>query len=593
MYVLAMKAAYTSADNTSGCFSIIDQKLELLQHCSNETFFAYNNTLNEATQVLGGLLDKGYKIIDRPSAGKNFGLPKSTQSPEASLRDKFVEFENQIHLMYEMLEKIEANLSLMFSPISNFRHNLAALKPFLVKLNLPNADINISSFKISANSTVHLSDKIIDKIIDSCPVFEENIFNIKKHLRQLRQDFAPIKESIAHDIIQKYDNLLCQSETLGANIYKTLIEKEKLETIKAKCQNLEELFQANLIDQNGLWSDLEQIRYTHRTTSEGHYKTVNNGSTNGQNQPLKPRLIPNEIAKLQIGQIICANEHYKNITEQISRKIAHIGLDIAELTEINHSDETDLEAEASRLSQQVAEFTNTVNQGIDNYILLSKEIGLVNKIVNDLHSKYLDIDLIDNSVEQRIIDRINFSNLLISAESETASNAQQILKLYAANHFEKNKLKTLFQNAKIELKEFVRSNMEFAGDRKGVEKLNDSIAFATAHSKAIVGEIAEINSIKNDILAKGVEINIAVNRVLNSITANDLFERTIDELVEQIEQVSCPGGVKKQKVNGNKTNQDYIFEKIEKYFTMNPEPKIQYAYDSNMLLRPGSCERKF
>jgi len=595
MNVLVMKAAYTPSEDLTGRFSNLDEKFELLQLCSDEAFFTYNNTLNEALQTLGSLIEDGYKLCELPSNDENIGLPVSMQNSAGNLRDMLVEFESQVHLMDAMLEKIEANFSLMFSPINNFRQNLAALKPFLIKLNLPNADLKTAIPGKNTDTSVYLSDKIIDKIIDSCPVFEENIFNIKKHLGQLRQEFTLFKESIASDIIRKYDHVRELTDTIDANFCHPQIEKRKLDSLKVNWQKVEDLNRNNLISQNRLWSDLSQIRYTHRTVSGGNHHSSTNGSLVGQNHPQKFRYIHNKIAKLQIGQLVCANEDYKKITEQLNQRIEHIRLDINELMGINLAQETDLEGEAKRLNQQVESFTNTVKKGVDNYNLLAKEIGLVNKIVNDLHSKYLDIDLIDNSVEQRIIDRINFNNLLLSPNSETASHAQQILKLYASNHFEKNKLKTLFHSAKVELKEFVRTNMEFVGDRKGIERIYDTVTSTSAHSEAVIEKITKIDCIKNDIRVKGGEINIAVNRVISSLTAHDLFERTVDQLVGHLESVSFSEGVEKQKVNenGDMWTQDSFIEKIEEYLAIKPKDKMQYVYENNVLLRPGNCQRKF
>jgi hypothetical protein len=347
-----MKEASNPLDNILAIFADIDERIIFLHQCSSDDLLSHNRNLKENYKKSSFITEQASNIFEKIGDEGNLKTLGLLRKNFEIFQQELQEFKNETDQTLASLDRIQANFSLMFVPINNFRQNLVSLKLLLSNIKLTNTyfDKSIKSFNESEAIQI---DSIINKVKDSCPVFEENIYNIQKHIKKLYHELSAVNNEM----------------------------------------------------------------------------TIENGSF---------------------------NEKF--------RRFAY------------HS-----------------------KKSLDKYVHLAKEISMVSKIVTNLYHKYQDIDMMDNAIEQRIIDKINFGDLLISPERETASQAQQILKLYADNHFEKNKIKILFESTRVELKEFICRNMDFMGDKKGIERMNARIEDAIEYFETIKENLTCIEGLQTEL----------------------------------------------------------------------------------------------
>ena len=216
---------------------------------------------------------------------------------------------------------------------------------------------------------------------------------------------------------------------------------------------------------------------------------------------------------------------------------------------------------------------------------MTEDVNLIQRIINNLFEKFNDLEMIENSIEQSIVDKISFGNLLVSEESETASQAQQILKLYADNHFEKNKIRTLFENSSNQLKELVRSNSEYLHEKKGMEKINQNLGMISETFNSINENLEFIEDMHLEVMEKSIQIEEAGKEVVVNVKYYDFFEKTIDQLIEKFDHINTL--LKdNQPVYDDSTEQKKGLEQIEKYYTMKSERIIH----NSKLANPRSME---
>jgi len=555
-------------------FFSIDKKILDLHKCSSDDFLSLNKTLKNNHQKASYITDNVSSAFEKIGPEGNINNLNELKGCFGELQLEIQNFEKEINSNLEILERIQANFSLMFVPINNFRQNLAALKLLLSNIKLTNNlyDRSLKNFSESESARI---EGVINKVKESCPVFEENIYVIQKHVKTLYQDLSNLKELVFNEILNKLELLQNDFEIIEKHHTETYTQKEAIETIAQNCKSSVGSIITNLQYHDIIRQKMEHIQQTHKLI----INEINENNTVADSVVEKTTANPfflqiPQIIEIQTAQLLHTNKDYQNAIDHISKKMIEIGQDMGAIARIYKS-LSSVEFKGRSVSKEKIgkifdQLLNNKNDSVNKFLELSKDVNIIQKIINDLFDKFRDLEMIENSIEQSIIDKISFGNLLISEERETASQAQQILKLYADNHFEKNKIRTLFENTNYQLLDFVKSNVNYIKNKNGIDRINASLNVAETNFRIIKENLSFLEDIQDDVMLHSHEITQASKEVVANVKYYDFFEKTIDELVAHFESIN---NLLKDHGQGyfDKLDRKKGLEQIEKYYTMKSE----------------------
>lgn len=558
-------------ENVLDTFFSIDEKIMELHTCSSDDFLSLNRTLKEnhhKARYINEHISLAFDKMGEEGNLKNISLLKGSLS---KLQSEIFSLEDEMNKNLSLLEKIQSNFSLMFVPINNFRQNLAALRLLLSNIKITNTLFD-KSLKDFSNEEAAKIEAVISKVKDSCPIFEENIYNIQKHLKSLYKELNQLKELVFIDALKKLESLQLDFDIVEKHNKATLKNREGIDELAKNCTSSVGSIITNLQYHDIIRQKMEHIQQTHQLI----IKELNEG---GQNESSEFTTNPfflqiPQIIEIQTAQLLHTNKEYQNAIDHISKKMIDIGQDMTAIARIYKSvslyEFKGRDVSKEKISTSFHQLIDNKKECLDKFYQLADDVILVHKIVGELFEKFQDLEMMENTIEQRIIDKISFSNLLVSEEHETASQAQQILKLYADNHFEKSKIKTLFDHINVQLKEFIKSNAVYVHDHRGPEKINQVLNTAVENFEAIGSNFDFLENIQHEVTVKSQEIAKASKDVVGNVKYYDFFENTIEELLLKFEDINQSVKVHSKEVFSAEEKAKGL-EQIEKYYTMKSE----------------------
>lgn len=561
-------------------FFKIDEKIMDLHQCSSDDFLSLNRVLKENHQKARQITQDAGNAFDRIGEQGNITHLGQLSDNITQLKGLISGFEEEINQSLNTLELLEANFSLMFVPINNFRQNLTSLKLLLSNIKLTNTlkDRSLKSF--SDEEAIRI-DGVIGKVKDSCPVFEENIYNIQKHVKSIYQELSGLKTTVFAELYHRVDLLQADLANMKRLSGEALKNRAKVDDIARNCNKNVGSIITNLQYHDIIRQKMEHIQQTHKLI----ISELNGQKKEGDKGHAAFFLQIPQITEIQVAQLLHTNKEYQEAIDIISTKMIDIGSDMVSIARIckclGNADSGIAEGAWEKIEHTFRAFVKDCELSLKKYNTISDDISLVQKIIAELFDRFQDLEMMENAIEQRIIDKISFGNLLVSEEAETASQAQQILKLYAANHFEKNKLRTLFESSSVQLRQYRQSNTNYVYEQKGLEKIFALLDDALALFDKIDDNARFIESVRFNILETSHEIEKAGKEVVSQVNYYAFFEKTIDEVIAHFERINSL-----VELSGNKPAQSIdnasSLELIEKYYTMKSQRIIH-----NETLRIG------
>jgi hypothetical protein len=578
------KADLNVLDQVLKTFLSIDRKILELHKCSSDDFLSLNKTLRQNHQKASYITDSVSIAFEKTGPEGNLKCLELLQNSFLELREDIISFENEINSNLDVLERIQANFSLMFVPINNFRQNLTSLKLLLSNIKLTN-NLYDRSLKNFSDTEASRIDAVINKVKESCPVFEENIYVIQNHLKTLYHELGQLKILIFNDILKKLEALQSDFEIIETHNKETLNQKNVVEKISQNCKSSVGSIITNLQYHDIIRQKMEHIQQTHKLIINEIHENNEPHTTTNQKQSNPFFLQIPQIIEIQTAQLLHTNKDYQNAIDHISKKMIEIGQDITAIARIFKTlsvfEYKGQSISRQRTSEIFDKLIQDKRESIEKFTLLSEDVTLIQRIVNNLFDKFRDLEMIENSIEQSIIDKISFGNLLVSEEKETASQAQQILKLYADNHFEKRKLRTLFENTLTQLTDFIKTNTSSVYNKKGIERINQNLNVADVNFKEIMNNIIFLENMQDEVLERSNEVDKASKEVVSDVQYYDFFEKTIDQLISKFESINDL--IKNQgQAYFDKVDRKKGLEQIEKYYTMKSERMIHNKSIMNM-----------
>lgn len=554
-------------------FFTIDKKILELHKCSSDDFLSLNKTLKHNHERASYITRNVTLAFEKIGPEGNLKSMHTLKTNLSELHREVLSFEGELNTYLEILERVQSDFSLMVVPINNFRQNLNSLKLLLSNIKLTNNlyDRSIKNFTENESNRI---EGVINKVKESCPVFEENIFVIQNHLKTLYKDLTSLKDNVFNDVLQKLESVKNEIDIIEKHNQEAAKLKDRSDGIARNCNNNVGSIITNLQYHDIIRQKMEHIQQTHKLIiAELNANEKNADKATGVASNPFFLQIP-QIMEIQTAQLLHTNKEYQNAIDHISKKMTEIGQDMTTLGRIFKTVSV-FEDQGRLISTEIISqtFSNLVNdkrKHINQFTMLSEDVNLIQRIVHNLFEKFQDLEMIENSIEQTIIDKISFGNLLVSEQGETASQAQQILKLYADNHFEKNKIRTLFQDTGKHLKEFVLSNSTFLYNKKGMERINQNLDNAEQSFGEIISNLAFLEELQPEIHDKSNEVEKAGKEVVANVKYYKFFEKTIDDLIAKFEFINS---LLSGHENGyiDQLDQEKGLEQIQKYYTMKSE----------------------
>ncbi len=567
------KANLNVLEQVLEAFFSIDQKIEELHKCSSDDFLSLNRTLKNNYKKANYITTNVCDAFDRLGPDKNLQYLRRLKDCFNTLEQEAVALQMEINNHLLTLEKIQANFSLIFVPIKNFGQNLSSLRLLLSNIKLTNNLYDRSLRNFSADESFRI-DGVISKVKDSCPVFEENIYCIQNHLKGLHNDLQVMGIELISDILKKIESIRADIEIIEKHSYEVLREKDIADNTARNFNSNMGSIITNLQYHDIIRQKMLHIQQTHRLIIDELNQKTETGSASFQESSNPFYLQIPQIVEIQSAQLLHTNKEYQKAIDQISQKMTNISQDIASIARVframivlQHNGRSVVRED---ISDAFGSLLKEKRECMEKYKTFFEDVNLVQKIITNLFEKFRDLEMMEHSIEQKIIDKISFGNLLACEEVETATQAQQIMKLYADNHFEKNKLRTLFTNTNNLLKDMVKSNQSYAYDRRGMEKINKALDEAEESFVSIMESFLFIDSIQQEVLEKSTEISHDCNEVIESVQYYSFFDKTVDNLILKFEKINTL-----LKKTGhqyfNESEQKAGLDRIEKYYTMKSE----------------------
>jgi hypothetical protein len=560
-------------ENVLNTFLSIDKKIIALHNCSSDDFLSLNKTLKQNHEKATCITDHIHHAFDKMGTDGNLKHLQLIKISFGELRNDVVTFEQEITDSLEMLDKMQANFSLMFVPINNFKQNLTSLKLLLANIKLTNNLYDRSLKSFSETESVRI-EGVLYKVKESCPVFEENIYVIQKHIKSLCQELTQLKDLISNDLLNQLESLQNDFDNLEKHTQETLSRKSTVEKISLNCRSSVGSIITNLQYHDIIRQKMEHIQQTHKLIIN-EIQPEGEAKSDAVSHAANPFLlqIP-QIIEIQTAQLLHTNKEYQNAIEQISNKMVEIGQDMSSIARIFKSlcmfEFNGFAFSREKTHTAFELLVEKEKESAVKFTLLSEDINLVKRIVINLFDKFQDMDLIENAVEQSIIEKISFTNLLVSQEKETASQAQQILKLYADNHFEKKKIKTLFTETLGQLEEHTCRNTRFVFQNKGMSKINHNLSQAASSFRELIVSFECLENIQDEVMEKSMVVNANTKEVISNVKYYSFFEKTVDQLIKHFEYINSLITIQSTGYS-NLNEREKGLEQIEKYYTMKSE----------------------
>jgi antitoxin component HigA of HigAB toxin-antitoxin module len=517
--------------------SSIDHKINDLNQISFDCFFLINNIMKQNRSNAIDAVKMVSQVFELAGETGNPAVLRSLTEQIPLLKEKLVELSEEINNSLCTLDLIRSNFRIMPGPFRNLEKNLENLNTLLTEIKLTNVykDRSFRSFSGEEAVKIHAA---INKLKNSCPVFEENIFNISSHIESLYNDLSRLKAFFSDDL----QNDLCR---LSAEMEK-IEEKSRYLLKKRKPVNqlLEDFNkQAGDIIEKIECRNLIRIRLNHIQNTQRqvlreltHY---NESEENGFNDNYDF----DEVAKItstQIDRLLFTQKEYSDSVNRISSIMELMGVKMSDMAQTlaENNDFNAFATGSGNLSNLLDEVLDKKQLQLEKYNDASNDMALVYKIVKELFERFKDLEMMENAIEQKVVDRISFSNLLISDEEQTASLAQQILKAYAGNHFEKNKIRTLFSDSVDNLKEFIENKSVFLYGKKGLETIHNGFSVFRKSINDLSDNLEKMESLLAGVNDKSSQILMSGVESIEKLREFDFSTKDMNELIGQFEEIS-------------------------------------------------------
>ncbi|MBW6480537.1 MAG: hypothetical protein K0B37_14005 [Bacteroidales bacterium] len=549
-------------ERAQALISSIDHKINDLNQTSFDCFFLINNIMKQNRSNAIDAVKMVSQIFELAGETGNPAILRRLTEQIPLLKENLVELAEEISNSLYTLELIRSNFRLMPEPFKNLEKNLDALNTLLTEIKLTNVykDRSFRSFSCDEAVKIHA---VINKLKNSCPVFEENIYNISSHIDSLFDELSRLKAFFADDLQNDLSRLSAELDKTEKKSRYLLKKRKPVNQLlddfnKQAGDIIEKIDCRNLIR-----TRLNHIQNTQRLILRELTHSVESEANN-----FNENYDCDEVAKItstQIDRLLFTHKEYNDSVSRISSIMELMGVKISEMAQTlaENNDFNSFSAGHASLSSLSDEVHDRKQLQLEKYNNASNDMALVYKIVKELFERFKDLEMMENAIEQKVVDRISFADLLISDEEQTASLAQQILKAYASNHFEKNKIRTLFSNSVDNLKEFIENKSVFLYGKKGLETIHSGFSLVRKSINELSQNLHKMENLLTGVNDKSNQILMSGVESIEKLKQFDFSPKDMNELIGQFEEISLlvkdQKPVRQQKTVAGKKEKPKVF----------------------------------
>jgi hypothetical protein len=517
-------------------FSLIDEKILALHHCSSDDFLSLNAYFKKYYKDSKTISQNASDILNIiTNREKNEKVFEALNHFNQELSDHLREFKGLTEKLTTVFENIVLEIEHMFVPSNNLKQDLMTLK-----LLMANLKINITISPEPLGKMQKKANDFNEIIVQTKSFFTEFNTNFSFLKTQLKQNIAYIAEIEAKnsenigDILeelrfssnlfnQKYQEasqmlpkLQESTESTAANIAKIITNLQYHDIIRQKIEHIQQTHQEIL-------NELNQI------------STESSDELSKQIQ-VKCFLQIRDIAGLQAAQLIHANKEYQKAIEIISQKFLQVGNEMTLISDMCHkfisngssqSHFKDIVDKIEKTAYFIDIYGKTLNNLKDRYYKSKSKL-------DEIFYSYFELSDFITTLERNILRSINNQNIP-EGEYDTIHQIRQILSGMKLN---------LDQHTIL----FEKIRAQFAKAEDHVTSyFNKDITLSTLNEFTRRSE--EINSLLkdgNEVIYKTIEDNKRLSRQvsfeikssLEQIKYYDFFDKTIEEIIWQLNEIN-------------------------------------------------------
>lgn len=412
------------------------------------------NQLNSDIGLLNSISGNSSKLSSLSSEKKQKNVVLALNELISNIKEKIVQNQNENSETLLSLQKASSNFQIVVEPVKNFTNNLSKIQAIIEKIQLTNKTYNKNVKGFAAEETQKI-EKVISKIKGVCPVLEENIFQIKTHNDELYKQLSDINDQYTPKIYCLLDKAFSSLELLNKQLASINHSEKSNHSLLEDVKNRAGSLITNIENFNLLFQQFNQYQAYFRNSIEFYGENRGNGNghphVDKEGREIKKLL---SILEYRIAQLLVISNKTGKINVQSLNKYSDILKNLSKLQENYSSLLTGDDRYPLTYKQAIELLRDIIDQCsvyIERYNEFNNDIKAEVKVAKQLYDLFLDVDLMDNSIEQMIIQKITSENFLNNPEDSIAKEAQEILKLYADNHFEKSRFKKIFESSIEEL----------------------------------------------------------------------------------------------------------------------------------------------
>ncbi len=528
----------SSLKEITSLFFEIENKIISLNQCSSDDFMELNNLVKANLSLSKTLSENIDLIFNLSGKDENKKLLENILEDFDNLRLNLTELENVFDISIQLFDKLMIYLSRVSVPLSNFNQNLSSLKLLLANLKLTSTCSIRNPDGFNAEES-RLIENGIDKVKNVCPVIDENIFNLKNHLEVIQKDLLYLKNMKLPDLISVTQTMQAHIKAIINQTNEGLKEKFETERLIAKQRNDLDNTSTVLKKQDDIRRKVEIFHKTHDNILKELVKVDNKNTKVNDFAYEIDKLQISKISDNQISRILSINDEYQHSVKNITSIITGSKDRIEAILSHSRGLLPELAGKGSAgISDNFGSFNQKLSQFIEKYQKYTEEISIINKVVNELNEKFSDVEMMENAIEQRIVNKIHIGEFLIRTEKEIAGQAQNLFKIYSANHIEKNNLKQMFDRAIESINEIVRVNAVFSFKNGNMHFFESALYNFKKQFDKFNSNCQLIGNVFIETEQQEQQFVINVNNVVKKTKYYGFFDTTVKQVVLLLERIN-------------------------------------------------------
>ncbi len=553
-------------------FSQIDIKILDLQKYSSDDFLALNSTLKENYKTANIIKEITNEFFSKLGNYKNLNFISSDLSNIDYNVNKYIE---SINASLNYLEKIILDCNKTIVPLNNFSQNMSVLKLLFSNASLANVFLDDENNGLE-NDSIKNTDISLKSIKEKCSPVENNISAIREKAKLLYDKLEMKKDDL-------YSNVILNVEKVKNNI--TIIEKynkdanenyDTLNELSKKCSDNVESIITNLQYHDIIRQKMEHVQEAHKLIVDELNKVAHKGEDNEKStNKILPYVVQiPQISEIQTAQMLHTNKDFQKAIDAITEKMNEIGSSISQMARVfNSIAEFKYQGKTISINMTESDFkqiSGKVNEVFEKYEEDNKLLCDLEKIINENKNDFEIVESMDNALEKRAIEEINQKKCVDDRNKEKVLKSEEILKIFADNKDEKEKLRKVFDNSLSYLQEVKNKTEELSHKNEGSQVLIKSIEDAVKKINSIKDFFNFIIENKKVVQEKSKEVQQKNKNAIKESIYYNYFGKITDEIINSFNEIKEI--VKEGKLSEiNIKDDEHSFKQIEDYYTMKAE----------------------